>query len=686
MPRKYIITGGGTGGHVYPALAIAEALREDDPEAKFLYIGVRGRAEEQIVPRHGYELRFVIGAGMPGSRPSLPNLLAAVKLLLGLAQAAVILRRYEPDAVIGTGGYASVPAVLAAVLLRRLGLIAPKIFIHEQNFAPGRWNQLIGRWVDRVWISLEGSERFFPGSRVEYTGYPIRKEIHSEDRHEARRRLGLPEQARVIFAFGGSQGARTINRALVEALPRLLADPRVIVIHGTGGTKLTGYDPVRDTAARVEALGLATEPRSRYQVRDFYHDIQYYYAAADLVVCRGGAGTLNETCRCGRPAVVIPKSNLAGEHQVVNALALQRNGVCEVIFERPVLQGGRMEVAVSGETLARKALELLDDPERLARMGHSAAQVGGRADNRCFAASVRREQEGERLPVQPRAANGQVRQDDFDPAWLTRLSPSRVLQVAQTISSGADGRGVERHPLVETLRFFADGYLVSLSWQVRNSGVKLVGLLRHLERRGLLLEMAGDRTPASLWQRALGGDYRQVGFIRRNALDSLAELGLWDEPLRQLLLRVLADDPYYEARSHAARAIILLRDRIGGCAQLAAALERNLGHRSLEVRWCALEALGAVAPDPEFLQRQGKLLLHPNWRIREALLKAMCHLLARGVVRRGDPALSLLEGLMPTCTDFVPSFPLKRSLNRLRSLQAGAVAADSSTDSRENGR
>jgi UDP-N-acetylglucosamine--N-acetylmuramyl-(pentapeptide) pyrophosphoryl-undecaprenol N-acetylglucosamine transferase len=212
---------------------------------------------------------------------------------------------------------ASNRAVLAAIFLRRLHLSKCRIFIHEQNFAPGRWNRLVGRWVDRVWVSLEGSENFFPGCRVELTGYPIRRQIAPLDKAAARARLGLPAGARVVFVFGGSQGARTINRALVEALPALLADPAVEVFHGTGVSNSKLYAAVEDTAARVAALGLSEETLRRYHPKDFFHEIQYCYAAADLVVCRAGAGTLNEICRCRRPALVIPKSNLAGEHQVV---------------------------------------------------------------------------------------------------------------------------------------------------------------------------------------------------------------------------------------------------------------------------------------------------------------------------------------------------------------------------------
>ena len=671
---KFILTGGGTGGHVYPAIAIAESIRSHYADARFLYIGVRGRAEEKIVPQLGFRIRFVTSAGVAGGAPGISLLLSSFKLAAGLAQALFIVAGFRPDVVIGTGGYASVPAVLATVILKKLGLSRAKIFIHEQNYAPGHWNRIVSRLADRVWTSFEDSHRLLPGARVEFTGYPVRQQIVAQDQARARIELGVPPDSRVLLVFGGSQGARTINRALVEALPRLLADERLVVFHGTGAMKTSSYDAVEDTARLIASLGLDQSRLSRYQPRDYITDIQKYYAAADLLVCRAGAGTLNELCRLGKPAIVIPKSNLVGEHQAVNAQALAGAGACEVVFERPEIVAGKLQARVDCERLADRITGLLRDEGRLAAMAEAARRMSVPHDSDVFARSIQSVIEGLPLPkLNVPAATSTW--GNLEAVRLAGLPPSAIQAEAAEMFAGKSRGEIEAYLHTALLRYFTDIFLVHPRWQIRNVGVKLVGTTLHLGRRGLLMAMAGDRNPAPLWKRPFTRRYRQVGFIRRNALASLAALGEWDEALRQLLLAALTLDPYYEVRVEAAHTIVALRGRIGGCARLTEVLSANLDHRSLEVRWSCLEALGAVVPSADRLPAIDRFIYHHNWRIRQSLIIAAELLIERGLAGPDDPLVNRIEHLIPTCTDFTPSFPLKRSLNRMSELRKKDRAA-----------
>ncbi len=662
---KFVLTGGGTGGHVYPALAIAESLKTRYDTAGFLYIGVRGRAEEKIVPGLGYPISFVASAGVTGGLTG--KLGAGLRIGIGCLQALWILIRFRPDAIIGTGGYASVPAVLAASVLRKLGLSKAKIFTHEQNYAPGRWNRLISRHADRVWTSFIDSAKFLPGADVEFTGYPVRSQISRIDKVAARRKLGLDEKARVLMVFGGSQGARTINRALVAALPALLKDKSLVVLHGTGASSSREYDAAADTAGAVEALGLEAHQLERYRPCQYFTDIQTYYAAADLLVCRGGAGTLNELLTCGIPSIVIPKSNLAGEHQAVNALALAKAGAAEVIFESPVAGPCGTTAVVDPALLERTISGMLADSSRLEQISHAASRMRVVVEQSVFANSVAAVLAGGRPAAAP-GDHGQPSWGNMETVRLAGLSPSGVLAHAGKALSAMDAAAVEQHLNIRLLRYLADVYLVSPRWQVRNMGVKLTGLAFHRQRRDLLLTMAGERPAGSVWKKLFSGNTGQVGFVRRNALTALTRIGQWDFRLEALLHECLREDPYYEVRVEAARCIIELEQHSRDNALLTQCLLSNLSHRSPEVRWSCIEALGVTGDAECLVKVSDKLALHPNWRIRQALLRAVEHLLVRGVITAGHPLVQSVEQLIPTCTDFNPSFPLKRSLNRLRQL------------------
>jgi UDP-N-acetylglucosamine--N-acetylmuramyl-(pentapeptide) pyrophosphoryl-undecaprenol N-acetylglucosamine transferase len=380
-----LLSGGGTGGHVYPAVAIAEALRRRWPDVRLVFVGIRGRAEEAIVPKLGFELRFVPASGMPALSDLPGQLRFAATLARGVRAARALLDELQPAAVVGTGGYASAPVLLAAVgaVFPRARQKRPATFVHEQNAVPGKLNRLVGRRVDRVGVTFPESLRFFPKNRALHTGYPLRTQIGGIDRAEARRRLGLPADAFVLLAFGGSLGARTINRGLAGALPALLAEPGVVVLHGTGRYSGSDYDPAADTAAAVDRAGLSAELRARYRPQQFLDPIGDYYAAADLVVCRAGAGTLAEVQGLGLPAIVIPKRGLPGDHQTANAKSLEQTGAARVVLEHLVddPHSGRID-AIDPAELARLALELRADPAARRAMGERvrALHVAGAAD------------------------------------------------------------------------------------------------------------------------------------------------------------------------------------------------------------------------------------------------------------------------------------------------------------------
>ncbi len=315
---KIALTGGGTAGHVYPLLAIKEIIGEEE----FIYIGSKRGIEAEIVK--GIRFFPVPSAPFPSSLRNLPGLLKfSFKLMAGIFRSWWILRKFKPDLLISSGGYVSVPAVIAARLL------SVPVLLHEQNIVPGRANLFLSRFASAVAVSFPDTKRFFPG-RAFYTGYPVRKRIMRIEKQEARRRLGFPGDVPLIFVFGGSRGARSINRA-VASLSRQLLEKGFWVLHSSG-VGYPDYDAYRETGEILRERGVLGD--KRYVLRRYIEEMEYAYSAADLVVCRAGAGTIEELKMVRKPAVLVPKIGLPGEHQLHNALFLKQYRVAEVVVER----------------------------------------------------------------------------------------------------------------------------------------------------------------------------------------------------------------------------------------------------------------------------------------------------------------------------------------------------------------
>ncbi|MDE3096586.1 MAG: undecaprenyldiphospho-muramoylpentapeptide beta-N-acetylglucosaminyltransferase [Chloroflexota bacterium] len=339
---RVLFAGGGTGGHVYPSLSVARAL-EDELRARatpleLLYIGVHGRADEAIVPREGIAFRAIAAGQL---RVASPLAFARGLLLLGRGslQALGIMRRFRPDAVFATGGYASVPVGIAARLLRR------PLVVYLPDVTPGWAVRLLARLATRVATTSEAALAHLPAKRTAVVGYPVRAAFWSLDWETARARLGLPQDRPVLLVAAGSLGAHAINDAVVAALPRLVA--RCSVLHMTGAA-----DEARARAAR---RGLPEEQQARYVVQAYLDDMPAAMHAADLVVSRAGASTLGELPAAGAAAVLVP-GEYEGWSQAPNARFLHARGAAVVVRNDEL---GR---------LADTVLALLDDEARLAAM------------------------------------------------------------------------------------------------------------------------------------------------------------------------------------------------------------------------------------------------------------------------------------------------------------------------------
>jgi UDP-N-acetylglucosamine--N-acetylmuramyl-(pentapeptide) pyrophosphoryl-undecaprenol N-acetylglucosamine transferase len=660
---RVILTGGGTGGHVNPALAIAEAVKERNPGARFLYVGVRGKAESVIVTRAGYPIRYVYAAGFPGFRPSVALLRFVLLLTVGMVQSCFWIAAFQPGIIVGTGGYASAPVIFANTLMRALGLSRARVYIHEQNSVPGKLNLAIGRFADRVLLTFPQTKAWFSRNSV-VVGYPVRRSVTLEQRHKAGSSppVPVPPGRRVVFVFGGSQGARTINRAVVDALGYL--KPRrheLFIIHGVGLMNTPEYRAREDTAERFR-LRYGVEEReeveSFYYVEDYFHNIGNIYAMSDLVVCRGGAGSLNEISAMGRPALIIPKANLPGEHQIMNARAMRQAGAAEVIYEDTVMEEGVLLEKVEGKELADRILALLDDPQRLATVArcsrafmrrHALERIAAEIHGTPFPEGVA---EDSRLPqLKPLLTNVQLLRL-LERTWdkeKDRYAPELVIRDLDDL---------------EYYRHRAASLLTSPHWQERNLGVKLIGLLKHEEKLPSLLHLLSDRTPATWLQRRFGGDYRQVGFIRRNVLVAMQGLNRWNQEAEAHVTGALADS-YYEVRAQAARTIRHFADRLMEREAIRERLLFLLSDRSFEVVIEAAVALGAVGEDRRAIEALLNLKEHHYWQVRDAALRALVLLVKRGIIHDRRWVVTEVSRFVLTMTDFRSHFTIKESYRQL---------------------
>lgn len=311
---RYLISGGGTGGHIFPAISIANALRELDPECEILFVGALGRMEMERVPQAGYK---IIGLPVRGFDRKHPwrNISVLIDLIRSMRQARDIVRDFRPDAGVGVGGYASGAAMKVAA---RMGV---PILLQEQNGFAGVTNKLLRNDAAKICVAYEGMERFFPKEKIILTGNPVRQNLTSGTRPEALEYFNsefgvhFTPDRKTLLIIGGSLGARTINDALLEGIHRL-TEADIQVIWQTGKIY---YDRIREA---VNALPDAQTVLANTIITPFLSQMPLAYALADLVISRAGASSISELCLLGKPAILVPSPNVAEDHQTHNAMAL----------------------------------------------------------------------------------------------------------------------------------------------------------------------------------------------------------------------------------------------------------------------------------------------------------------------------------------------------------------------------
>lgn len=331
--NRVIISGGGTGGHVFPAIAIANRIKFEFPEADILFIGAEGKMEMTKVPEAGYKIEGLWISGLQ-RRLTTKNLTLPFKLLSSLLKARKIIKRFKPDVVIGVGGYASAPTLKIASMLK-----IPTI-VQEQNSYPGKTNKILSKTVTKICVAYENLERFFPAHKIELTGNPVRKKVVEIEglREKGFEFFKLDANKKTVLVVGGSLGAKTLNESFVNKLKQL-QDKDVQLIWQCGSYQ---FEEMKALTSDLDMKGIV--------LTEFINEMELAYAAADVIISRAGAIAISELCIIGKPIILVPSPNVAEDHQTKNAMALVTDEAAIFISD-----------AEAREKLVSRVLELLDD-------------------------------------------------------------------------------------------------------------------------------------------------------------------------------------------------------------------------------------------------------------------------------------------------------------------------------------
>lgn len=348
--RRFIISGGGTGGHIFPAISIADALRAEDPECEILFVGAKGKMEMERVPKAGYKIIGLPVAGLQ-RKLSLKNLVLPFKVLASIVKARSILRNFKPDVAVGVGGYASAPLLMAA---SKMGI---PCLIQEQNSYAGLTNRKLAAHVQKICVAYDGMERFFPAEKIIFTGNPLRDDINpptEAQRREGYEYYGLDPKKKTLFVVGGSLGARTLNESVQKWIVDKSAEAPFQILWQSG----------KYYKDEVDAF-LKEHPAANVKNLTFIDRMDLAYAVADVIVSRAGAGTISELCVEGKATIFVPSPIVAEDHQRHNAMALVDKGAAMMVLD-----------AEAREKLMDTAEALLADRDKIASMEREILKLG----------------------------------------------------------------------------------------------------------------------------------------------------------------------------------------------------------------------------------------------------------------------------------------------------------------------
>jgi UDP-N-acetylglucosamine--N-acetylmuramyl-(pentapeptide) pyrophosphoryl-undecaprenol N-acetylglucosamine transferase len=351
---KILFSGGGTAGHINPALAVAKNIKEIDKNAQILFIGTEDGLEKELVPKEGFNIEFINVQGFE-RKLSIKNICSVIKSFKGIFQAKKIINKFKPDVVVGTGGYVCGSVVLCAAMMK-----IPTV-IHEQNVFPGFTIKILSKFALYVALSFKESEKYIKRKKEVYiTGNPVRKELLESDYQTCREKMDIGKDKFLILAFGGSLGAEKINETVVDFIKTNVQNKKIIIILGTGKRE---YELV---IKKLKENEIDIYSNNNVKIYPYIYNMNEVMAASDLVICRAGAITLSELTAIGKPSILIPSPYVANNHQEYNAKALEKIGAAIVLDENKI----------NSNSLTSQVKKLIENRELLGKMKKKAQSIG----------------------------------------------------------------------------------------------------------------------------------------------------------------------------------------------------------------------------------------------------------------------------------------------------------------------
>ena len=636
---KVLLTGGGTGGHVIPCIAIHRILNENFEIEDTLYLGLKGKAEEVIVPSHGIKLEFIKSSPFSG-KSGFNKVKALLTIAAGTLQSMGKIIKFKPDLIVGAGGYVSAPVVFAGFLLKPF--LKHKIVLDEQNLVPGLLNKVASLFADTVFVNFKESSYFIWSNQCVYTGYPVRKQyLEPYNAEEYKEKLGFKGK-KLVLITGGSLGARTINRLVCESVKELARSENTVFVHSIGLNSSKEYNAFDDTVSRLEKSGFKIEVSDNevklydngnlfYIGMRFIKNIFDYQKAADLIVSRAGAGAISEILALGKPSILIPKRGLPGDHQELNAIGIAEKGGCEVLFER---RKNGMDFIPSNEFLSLLK-DILLNPEKAQTVSEKASSLFYRKSEEVIVHTVEKLLSGNEEDINYLSGV-------FEPQFVRfqRYFDNLVNYLDSIPESERD-----KNLYARFYRIKVEEYLNSDNFLVVNKGIKLIGALKLEEKYPYL------------WKNFASFK----GFLKRNTLIAFKKSPKF-YPFFKDAVKSGLKDSYFEVKREAVSLFISFHKELSDSDEIKETILSNLKKSfvSFEVVCESIKASALILDEDEFIEANKKFLTHKNIRIREALLDAVRLAMDYSSFEDIEKITVFLKKMLITTSEFKPVFSVRQ--------------------------